>query len=375
MSQKKALGIIFANMHDSNLGEFTHARSMGSLPFGGRYRLIDFSLSSLVGAGVTKVGVIAKSNYHSLMDHLGNGREWDLARKHDGLSILPPYRTGQETETLYHGRIQALYNALGYIRASAVSYVVLSDCDYVANVDLNAALEYHESTGADVTFICCSMEPVEGEPFKSCVVLRPDGDGRVRDMMIDRYEDGCVMSMNMFIIGKEKLISMIEEAMSRMLVFFERDVLLKNIDTLDIRCFIHEGFARRIFSLRSYCDANMALLDQKNLRELFNPRRPVYTKVRDEAPVRYGLHAEVKNCLVADGCVIEGTARNSVLFRGVKIAAGATVENSILMQGTEIGESAALSCVITDKIVRVSDSRTLCGHTNYPLYIKKASIV
>ncbi|MEA5050538.1 MAG: glucose-1-phosphate adenylyltransferase subunit GlgD [Oscillospiraceae bacterium] len=375
MTTKKALGILFANMHDSNMGELTKARSMGSLPFGGRYRLIDFSLSSLVGAGVTKVGVIAKSNYHSLMDHLGNGREWDLARKNEGLSILPPYRGAQESETLYHGRIQALHNALYYIRSSAVSYVVLSDCDHVANVDLSAALDFHESTGADVTMICYDRPPDAGEPMKSCVVLRPDADGRVRDMMIDRYEEGCVLSMNMFIVGKDKLVEMIEEAMSRMLVFFERDVLLKNIDTLDIRCFLHKGFVRRIYSLRSYREANMALLDRNNLQELFDPRHPVYTKVRDEAPVRYGLNASVRNCLVADGCVIEGTVENCVLFRGARIAAGAHVENSILMQGTEIGDGASLDCVITDKTVRVSPGRTLCGHSTYPLYIAKASVV
>ncbi len=375
MSKKKALGIIFANMHDSNMGELTKARSMGSLPFGGRYRLIDFCLSALVGAGVTKVGVIAKSNYHSLMDHLGNGREWDLARKNEGLSILPPYRAAQETETLYHGRNQALYNALYYIKASAVGNVVLCDCDHVANVDLNAAIEEHERTNADVTMVCYEGRPDADEPFKSCVVVRPDDGGRVREMMIDRFTDGCVMSMNMFIVNKDKLVEMIEDAMSRLLVFFERDVLLKNIDTLDVRCFLHKGFVRRIYSLKSYYDANMALLKRENLRQLFDPLRPIYTKVRDEAPVRYGLNAKVKDAFVADGCIIEGEVKSSVLFRGVNVAAGARIENSIVMQDAVIGENAELRWVITDKIVHVGENRTLCGHSSYPVYIAKASVV
>ncbi|NLC78953.1 MAG: glucose-1-phosphate adenylyltransferase subunit GlgD [Ruminococcaceae bacterium] len=375
MTNKKALGIIFANMHDQNIAELTKVRSMASLPFGGRYRLIDFSLSSLVSAGVTKVGVIAKSNYHSLMDHLGSGREWDLARKNEGLSILPPYRaSAQETETLFHGRIQALYNALYYIKSSDVKYVVLMDCDHVANLDLDAVFEHHEKTNADVTMVCCQAEPTE-DMLKSCVVVKPDGAGRAKGLMINSFFSGCLFSMNVFVIDKDLLIKMIEDAMSSMLVFFERDVLLANIDTLNIQCYVHDSFVRRIYSLKSYYDANMDLLDPDNLSSLFNPARPVLTKVRDEAPVRYGLNAKVKNCLVADGCVIEGDVKNCVLFRGATVGADAKVRNSIIMQNTVIGSGAAIESIVTDKDVTVSDGCNLKGHNNYPLYIRKASKV
>ena len=375
MTSKKALGIIFGNMHDGNVAELTKVRSMASLPFGGRYRLIDFSLSSLVGAGVTKVGVIAKSNYHSLMDHLGNGREWDLSRKNEGLSILPPYRaTTQENETLYHGRIQALYNALYYIKSSEVKYVVMMDCDHVANLDLNAIIDRHEQTGADVTMVCYSAEPNE-DMLKSCVVVKPDESGRVKNLMVNRYCEGCAFSMNIFVIEKDVLIKMIENAMSSMLVFFERDILLANIDALNIQCYMHEGFVRRIYSLKSYYDANMDLLNPNNLHDLFNPARPVLTKVRDKAPVRYGLNASVKNCLVADGCVIEGEARNCIVFRGATIKAGAKIKDSIIMQNTVIGQSATLENIVTDKDVIVSDNCLLKGHNNYPLYLRKASKV
>ncbi len=375
MTNKKALGIIFGNMHDGNVAELTKVRSMASLPFGGRYRMIDFALSSLVSASVTKVGVIAKSNYHSLMDHLGSGREWDLARKNEGLSILPPYRaSAQETETLYHGRIQALYNALYYIKSSDVKYVVLMDCDHVANIDLNSVLENHEKTNADVTMVCYNAVPNE-DMLKSCVVVKPDANGRAKGLMINSFFEGCLFSMNVFVIDKELLIKMIDDAMSSMLVFFERDVLLANIETLNIQCYVHEGFVRRIYSLKSYYDANMDLLNPDNLSSLFVPSRPVLTKVRDEAPVRYGLNARVKNCLVADGCVIEGDVTNCVLFRGANIAAGARINNSIIMQNTVIGESASLESIVTDKDVIVGNGCNLKGHTNYPLYLRKASKV
>lgn len=371
---QKTLGIIFANMHDDAMGEMTAKRSMASLPYGGRYRLIDFYLSSLVDAGVTKVGVIAKNNYHSLMDHLGSGRAWDLSRKREGLSIFPPHRYFEETESLYNGRVQALYNVLSYIRNSPVNSVVLMDCDFVCNIDIDAVVNYHAESRADITMLCCEQTPCD-EMLKNCVVVRPDKNGRAREMFLNRAVEGGLLSMNVYIITKELLLSLIEDAMANMLRYFVSDILLDRIDTLDIHTYIHRGFVRRIYNAKSYYDANMALLDHGNLQNLFTPDRPVYTKVRDEAPVRYGLEAWARNTLVADGCAIEGVVENSVIFRGVTIEKGAVVKNSILMQNTVVQQGAELNCVITDKDVTISPARTLDGESNYPVYIKKASVV
>ncbi len=374
MLRKATLGIIFSNMHDSAVGDMTAKRSMGSLPFGGRYRMIDFMLSSLVDADVTKVGVIAKSNYHSLMDHLGSGRQWDLSRKRGGLSILPPHRYFDETESVYHGRIQALYNVLNYIKHSYVSYVVMMDCDYVCNIDIDAMIEHHVATNADITIACCPLVSDE-ELCKNCVTVRTDETNRVREMFMNRCAEGSALSMNMFVIGKEMLITLIEDAMASMYRYFERDVLAGKLDTLHVQSYMHEGFVRRIYSTKSYYEANMSLLNFDHLANLFTPDRPVYTKVRDEAPVRYGLNAQVHNSILADGCVIEGNVENCVVFRGVHIEAGATVRNTILMQNTVVKKGAGLNYVITDKDVTISSDRSLEGDLNYPLYIKKASIV
>lgn len=374
MLRKKTLGLVFANMHDDAMGEMTAKRSMGSLPFGGRYRMIDFCLSSLVDAGVTKVGVIAKTNYHSLMDHLGSGRPWDLSRKREGLSIFPPHRYFEETESLYKGRIQALYNVLSYIRNSAVSYVVMMDCDFVCNIDIDALVTYHMDTNADVTILCSEEIPCP-EMSRNCVVVRPDETGRARELFLNRKEDGALLSMNVFVVAKEMLISLIEDAMANMLRYFEQDVLVQKINALDIRTYIHRDFVRRIYNTKSYYDANMALLDNRNLTNLFTPDRPVYTKVRDEAPVRYGLNASIRNSLLADGCVIDGQVENSVVFRGVTVEKGAVVRNAILMQNTVVGAGAELGYVITDKDVTITPGRTMDGEENYPIYIKKASVV
>ncbi|MEG0912271.1 MAG: glucose-1-phosphate adenylyltransferase subunit GlgD [Oscillospiraceae bacterium] len=370
MLTNKALGIIFANMHDDMVGEMTEIRSMASLPFGGRYRLIDFYLSSLVNAGVTKVGVIAKHNYQSLLDHLGSGRSWDLARKRSGLSIFPPNSLSQEGT--YHGRVQALHNVIRYIKYSSEKYVVLMDCDNVCNIDFTDVLNRHAESGADVTIV--SRGVVSGEDMeRNSVLLHSDDTGRVREMLFDRYEGGCTISMDIFVISRDKLVELVETAISRMQTMFERDVLLKGIDTLNIREYKFGGFVRRVYSTKSYYEANMALLEPKNMDALFTPERPVYTKVRDEAPVRYGIDAKVTNSLIADGCVILGEVENCMIFRGVTVGKHTKVKNSIIMQDTIISERSELSFVITDKDVVINPDRSLMGHENYPLYIKKFS--
>lgn len=372
MLNTRALGIVFANMHDDNLGEMTEIRSMASLPFGGRYRLIDFYLSSLVAAGVTKVGVVAKSNYHSLMDHLGSGRAWDLSRKRDGLSIFPPNSYAQGD--YYHGRIEALHNIIPYIKNSAVQYVVMMDCDHVCNLDVEDIINRHVDSEADVSIVC--REPLEDEnTTRDCMALRLDEFGRVTEMLFDACEDGCRLCMNVFVLSRDLLIELVEQAQSRMKVYFERDVLREALGKLRIHGCVYEGFSRRLCDTKSYFDANMELLGASGMRSLFNPARPVYTKVRDDAPVRYGLNAIVRNSLIADGCVVLGEVENCLLFRGVTVGEGASLRNCIIMQDTVIGEGSELSFTITDKDVSIGAQRALMGHLNYPLYIKKWSVI
>ncbi len=361
-------------MHDLSMGEMTSHRSMASLPVGGRYRMVDFALSSMVNAGMTKVGVIAKSNYQSLLDHLENGRSWDLARKREGLAVFPPHSYYGTNESIYHGRIEALSNILTYIESSKTEYVVMMDCDYLCNLDLKKVMAEHTANNADITMVCCNLAPND-EIVKNCVAVKSDGSGRVRELMLNRCDDGFKLSMNIFIIRKDLLVKMIADAAARMLSNFERDVLINCLADYNVHAYVHDGYVSRMYSLDSYFDASMGLLEPGNLSALFPGDRPVYTKVRDEAPVRYGVDSKVSNCLVADGCVIEGEVENCVLFRGVTVKKGAVVKNSILMQETVVGENASLQYIITDKDVTISDGRSLVGQQSYPVYIRKAVTV
>lgn len=373
MAEKDILGVIFSNMHDEMIPELTSQRTTGSVPFGGRYRMVDFPLSNMVNAGIQNVGIITKSNYQSLMDHLGSGRFWDLSRKIGGLRILPPF--GQAHTGVYRGRLEALVNILDYVEHSSAKYVVLADCDTVANMDYQKLIAYHEAKQADITIAYKKME-LSKESAALNTVFDLDENGAIVDTQIFPARGGnyCV-DLNVMVLDRIFLLKIIQEAASRKQFSFKETVLLGKLGSYRMYGYEFNGFAAHIDSMLSFYQANLQLLDNQVIRELFDPSHPIFTKVRDEAPAKYGLNAKVSNSLVADGCVIDGEVENCILFRSCRIAKGAKVKNSIIMQGTVIEQFASLDSVITDKDVVIREGRALSGYTSYPIYVAKGKIV
>lgn len=367
------LGLVFANMHDTTLGDMTKNRTMGSVMFGGRYRLIDFPLSNMVNSGISEVGVITKSNYQSLLDHLGSAREWDLARKKGGLYILPPF--GNVESTLYRGRIEALYGAMSFIKHSRAKYVVLSDCDVVTNIDYKPIVAAHIESGADITAVA-HTGVYNSEDIKTSTVFNVDADKNVTSVLINPDISGtCTTSLNVFVMSMDFLIETVNDAMARGNVSFERNILQEKCRELKIKIYEYDNYFSKLNSPESYFKSNMALLEPENARKLFVPKRSIYTKVSDNAPVKYDLDSKVSNSLIADGCIIEGEVENSVLFRGVKVGKGAKVKNCILMQGTVVGDNAELNYLITDKNVSICENHILTSSPQYPMYVGKGASV
>lgn len=367
------LGLVFANMHDTTLGDMTKNRTMGSVMFGGRYRLIDFPLSNMVNSGVSEVGVITKSNYQSLLDHLGSAREWDLARKKGGLYILPPF--GNVESTLYRGRIEALYGAMSFIKHSRAKYVILSDCDVVTNIDYKPIVAAHIESGADITAVA-HTGVYSSDDIKTSTVFNVDADKNVTSVLINPDISGtCTTSLNVFVMSMDFLIETVNDAMARGNVSFERNILQEKCRELKIKIYEYDNYFSKLNSPESYFKSNMALLEPENARKLFVPKRSIYTKVSDNAPVKYDLDSKVSNSLIADGCIIEGEVENSVLFRGVKVGKGAKVKNCILMQGTVVGDNAELSYLITDKNVSICENHILTSSPQYPMYVGKGASV
>ena len=370
-----AFGLIVSDERTTRLKDLTLSRSTAAVPFGGRYRIIDFILSDMVNAGLTSVGLITEKNYHSLMDHLGSGKEWDLHRKRDGLFILPPFMT-KDNAGVFRGAVDAIRSVIGYVRRTAEDYVILSWPRVVMNVDLVPMMEQHIATGADVTILYAEDGALQPEAQSQDLRLIMDEKGRVTDMELDAYRPRSVnRSCDVMILRKELLEYLVEEAFARGEYDFHRDILLKKYRTLNIMGYKYEGFLARVESIESYFTGNMALLNPDVQADLFNPRHPIYTKVKDEVAARYSVSAQVKNSLVADGCVIEGQVENSVLFRGVHVKPGARVFNSIIMQGAEIDENVLLDHVILDKGVKILPGRTLQGYDSFPIVIRKNQTV
>ena len=360
-----AVGVVFSNIHDENVPELSRQRTMGSLPYGGRYRLIDFALSNLVNSGVTTVGIITKNNYQSLMDHLGSGKDWDLARKTGGMVLLPPF--GNENGGLYKNRLEALKGITGFLSRRNEDYVILCDCDGVYRMDFSDVIDYHEAKQADITVVCKDMDYY--------TVVAVDKNDRVTDLKINEKITGCShFYSNIMVIGRSFLMSIINDAIARGYNSFREDVIMKNLKSLKVYAYDFEGYYATIDSFGSYYKHNMELLDKQVRDELFGAR-DIYTKVRDSAPSKYGDAAILRNSLVSDGCIVEGTVENSILFRGVKIGKGSVVKNSIIMQDTVIGENVNLDCVITDKNVVIRDRRTLSGCEIQPYFLPKGSMV
>ena len=367
------LGLVFANMHDTTLGDMTKNRTMGSVMFGGRYRLIDFPLSNMVNSGISEVGVITKSNYQSLLDHLGSAREWDLARKKGGLYILPPF--GNVESTLYRGRIEALYGAMSFIKHSRAKYVILSDCDVVTNIDYKPIVAAHIESGADITAVA-HTGVYSSDDIKTSTVFNVDADKNVTSVLINPDISGtCTTNLNVFVMSMDFLIETVNDAMARGNVSFERNILQEKCRELKIKIYEYDNYFSKLNSPESYFKSNMALLEPENARKLFVPKRSIYTKVSDNAPVKYDLDSKVSNSLIADGCIIEGEVENSVLFRGVKVGKGAKVKNCILMQGTVVGDNAELSYLITDKNVSICENHILTSSPQYPMYVGKGASV
>jgi len=367
------LGLIFANMHETCLPELTKGRAMASVPFGGKYRMVDFPLSSMVNSGITQVGIITKHNYYSLMNHLGMGSEWDLARKTGGLHILPPY--GREGSGIYRGRLEALAGAAEFIRESNAEYVVMADANVVANMDMKPIVDYHEKSGADITCVY-GRGVYSTERAMTKTVLSVDEENKVYDVLARPAISGEMnVALDVFVMKRKFLEDLIRESECRGLYSFETDILLHKLHDYKICGYKYEKYFEIIDSMKTYYKANTDIMNRDICHEVFNLNRPIYTKERDVAPAKYGIDAAVKGSLIADGCIIEGTVENSVLFRGVVVKKGAVVKDSIVMQDTVVEENATFIDAISDRAVTLSKNRAITGSKDYPVFISKGATV
>lgn len=361
------VGVIFSSINDEHVPELTRLRAKGSIPFGGRYRLVDFVLSNMVNSGITTVGMLTKNNYQSLMDHIGSGKEWDLARKEGGLILLPPY--SDESEILYNNRLEALKGAMAFLKKAKEDFVVIADSDAVYKLDYSKVIDEHIANNADITMVYHEHKCGKDASY---MTFETDGD-KITAVDVNVRGKGVKKHyINVFVARTTYLLSLLQTAIARGLTSFSKDIIIPAIRSGRIHAYRYEGYYSNIDSLQSYYSSNMDMLDKKIRQEIFGGR-DVYTKVNDAPPAKITDTAKVTNSLIHDGCLIEGTVENCILFRNVKVGKGACLKNCIVMSETVIGENCNLSYVVSDKDSSIGNGITLAGCELMPYFINKGT--
>lgn len=367
MKSNDVLGIIYSDSCADTLTELTAHRTTASVPIGGKYRMIDFVLSNMSNSNINNVGIIAKSGFMSLMDHIGSGSAWDLSKKRSGITILPPY-----AGVSFANKIETLYQIRGVFEDAREKYVLISESNVICNIDYSELFYLHSVNEADITLVYKNM-PV---PEKlTPMTIQHDNVGKVTKVLVQPNTKGsCNLYLGSFIMSKKLFLELITKAMAENELNFDR-LIQKCVDEYNVFAYECPSSVSVISSMNDYFKFNMDLMDIELRNELFRYDRPIYTKVRDDAPCKYGLNSNVKNSLVSQGCFIEGEVENCVISKGVHIAEGAKVSNCIIMQDTTIGEGCELSYVVIDKDVEITNAKSLKGTDTYPIHIAKKSVI
>ncbi len=372
---KDVFGLIYAGEENFNLRELVLARSVAALPVGGRYRVIDFPLSNMVNSGIRNVGIITQKNYQSLMDHVGSGKEWDLSRKTDGLFMLPPFDNAENTG-IYRGISDAIRSNMSYIKRASQPYCLLVGSSTVHTATYNHMLKAHLEKKADITILYHADRDEENNERYRDLRLFTDEDGWVTEMDYNfKYSSSDKVGMEVYLIHKSLLEYVIDRSIAHGHYDFVSDALMKNVKNLRILAMEHKGYVGRLDSVNAYYDMNLDMLRPEVQKDLFYTGRPVYTKIKDEAPVKYGEDAVVKNSLLANGCVIKGEVEDCMLFRGVRVGKGAKLKGCIIMQECDIDANCSLEYIIADKNCHIREGRRLVGDPNYPSIIRKGSVL
>lgn len=361
-------GIISAYRGSPELGALVEGRTASALTFAGRYRLVDFALSSLKAAGVYNVDVVMQKDYQSLMDHIGSGKDWDMSKKNGGLRLLPPFGMGGN-KGAYSGLLEALLAAESYLCRMKENNIVIMPGNLAINIDLKAVLKAHVESDAGLTIVCA-----EGLDSGEYHKYTTDEQGYVVESLFQRAGSTVAgaADLEVYIVKKDVLLEMLDFAAAHMRYSFHADGINEYLKRGGkVKVYIHDGYAVQIKTVADYMKANMDMLCKDNRKSLFPVERPVLTNDRADVSTYYAEESKVINSLVSDGCFIEGVVKNCILSPGVHVGKGSVLENCIIMRDTYIGDGVTLTNVITDKYVRVENQKNLVGGDNIPMVIPR----
>ncbi|MBQ6314950.1 MAG: glucose-1-phosphate adenylyltransferase subunit GlgD [Mogibacterium sp.] len=366
----KTIGLISANYGSSSFGDLLENRTLASLPYGGRYRLIDFALSNMANSGITTVGVIAPYNSGSLIDHIGDGSEWSLGRKNGGLFLMPGSAFGVQSRGSRF-LLRDLLKNIKFFERDDADYVIMSGSSDVWNIDFEPLIKQHSKTDKPITMVYKKVP--KGEDYHG-YFLNIDDSGKVADIRTESFGWSNYFT-DCFIVDRDYMLDFMNwfGALEYMDMI---EIMRTNMETMDIATFEFKGYLGKIKNPSDFLKVNQAMSDYDIRNEVFcNPERQIYTKTQDEAPVFHLPEADVRNSVISAGCVIEGRVENSIIFRSVYVGKGAVIRNSVIMMHGEIGDGAVLDNVIADKYVKINEGVKLYGGGGEPIIIGKEKTI
>ena len=361
------MGIINLEENETNIRSLTSTRPIATIPIGARFRVIDFMLSNMVNAGITNVSVFSDKATRSLIDHLGSGRPWDLDRKTDGLFLFSGSLLGNSREI----SAQSFNYTMDFFSNAKYENVIIAPSYMIANMDLDLMAEKHEASGADISVVYTHSDETE-QRFINCDLLYLDENGRVKNVSKNiGIEDQANVSMEIFFMKKSLFTELLYDAIREGAKGSFKDRIYDSTKTLKINAIEFCGYTACINSISEFYDANMKMLELDVTGELFSHINPIYTKTKDSPPAQYVGKSKVSHSIIADGSLIKGEVKDSLVFRNVKIEEGAVLDGCIVLPNAVIGKDAVLTNVIIDKGVKVDAGTEIKCPKQYPLVVEK----
>lgn len=365
------LGIINLNEKEDKIHELTYNRPIASIPFAGRYRIIDFALSNMVNSKIDKVFMFTRNKYRSLVDHIEHGRPWDLDRKNEGLFMFNPLINYYSN--VRRGDMDIIRDYLDYIFYTKEEYIIICPSNMICTINFRDVLKKHIEKKADITVVYKNIKESD-EMFEDCDSIAIDEDGIAIDLIRKKKQHNNVF-METFLMKRKLFIDILNKKILGVDHDLFKDTVFELKNNKNIYAYEYKGYLVCINSIKEYFGRSLDLLSEDTMDNLFHQTWPIFTKVKDEPPTIYQKNAVVENCILAGGCCIEGEVYDSVIFRRVNIRDTASVKSCILMQNTTVEQGAVLEYAILDKNSRVSKNMVLKGTRVNPIVIEKGQII
>ncbi len=363
---KNYMAILNLEESENDIRSLTAFRPIATIPFAGRYRVIDFILSNIVNANITSVGVFISKNTRSLVDHISTGKPWDLNRKIGGLFMFDHSLIGYKNYD-----VKMFGDNMEFLQKSATQDVIIASSYMICNIDLKEVIAQHEKSGNDITIVYNNTGNADRE-FLNCATLNLDADGHVvgvsKNIGILKNANIC---MEIFVMKKSILMNLIYRAVRAGDHTNFNSFLYSNLHLFATGTYRFDGSVKCINSVQAYYNANMDILNNEVRSELFTQNGIIYTKIKDSPPALYGQNCQTDNCVIADGSRIDGSVKNCIISRFVRIEEGAVLENCIILQGASVLAGARLSNVIVEKGVSISQNTQIVGTSDFPIVIER----